>query len=305
MELNRPGAFWVWSLDVADVGTRKLHFLELGWHGRDIRNGIQQNFSHQAPRIVSRIESLFGFVARRDFAATLIGLRIQNRTHQGLQIEIVFDQIVSRCRKQLFIAGRIGDSHIINVFNQTDGKEPGPHAIGNRSGKVRIVGRSHPVCERSAAVACEIEINGVAIKWCRWLRLACDRLNQFTFSRQENRSNSISVSSVTTPAFGSHSGEKVCKCIVLIVGPFFQRMVVAFGTRNRQTQKRLARVLGHVFRILVQREKIGGAVFDAAAFRRQDFTNEVVPRRVGLDVFANPLVKRLHSFWPKSCAVDQ
>ncbi len=71
-------------------------------------------------------------------------------------------------------------------------------------------------------------------------------------------------------------------------------MVVALGTTDRQTEECLARVLGHVFGDLVQGVKVGRAVLVAAAGRRQDFANELVPRFVLADRIVNPLVIGLH-----------
>ena len=81
---------------------------------------------------------------------------------------------------------------------------------------------------------------------------------------------------------------------ILLLGPLFERMVVAAGARDALAEKRL----GHVFRqidgIFMQHEVIERPVLTGAAGTGKNLAGELVPGLVGLHPVADPIVESPH-----------
>ena len=97
----------------------------------------------------------------------------------------------------------------------------------------------------------------------RWLRFAGARLCEFARLDDVQCPFAVAAAPVAPPALGPHSREQVGHGVILVVGPFLQRMVVTLGTPDRQSEKRLTRVLGHRLRVLIDREEVGRSVLKA------------------------------------------
>ncbi len=82
-------------------------------------------------------------------------------------------------------------------------------------------------------------------------------------------------------------------------------MVVALGAVDRHAQERHRYRFGQLRRILVQHEEVRRAVFQRAAGGRHQVAGELVPRRVGRHVVANPVIVGPHRRRPQLLAVDQ
>ena len=72
-------------------------------------------------------------------------------------------------------------------------------------------------------------------------------------------------------------GEQVGEAVVLVLGPFLQRMIVTAGAGQRQAEERHARAFGQVDRVAMQHEEVGGAVGERAPLGRHDRAGEPVP----------------------------
>ena len=129
---------------------------------------------------------------------------------------------------------------------------------------------------------------------------AGQRLDDVAAVRNENN-----VIAIVRSGFGADAGEQVGEFVILFVGPFLHRMVVAFGAVDGHAEERLGRRLGHQARVFVQDIKITGAVFERAALRGEDFPDEDIPGRVGGDVVPNPVVIRPHGGGFQLLALDQ
>ena len=104
--------------------------------------------------------------------------------------------------------------------------------------------------------------------------------------------------------FGPDPGEQAGHAVILVVGPFFERVVVALGAADREPEERLADVLGHILGRLAERVEIGGAVLEALAGGRDDLADEPVPGKAVGDSLANPLIIRLERLGPEPRAVE-
>ena len=93
--------------------------------------------------------------------------------------------------------------------------------------------------------------------------------------------------------------------VVLVVGPFFKRMVVAAGAVDRHAEKGHRSGLRHLKRILVQHEEVRCPVLQRAPFGRHDASRKLIPRSVRLDLIANPGIIGPHRRRTQPFAVDQ
>ena len=71
--------------------------------------------------------------------------------------------------------------------------------------------------------------NGRAIQRRGRLGFAGARLKQVAARGHEQRAFAVAIARITAPTLYAHAGEEIGKGVVLIVGPFLQRMIVALG----------------------------------------------------------------------------
>ena len=264
-----------------------------------------EHFGRQPLRVVAGVEPLFADVAGERLGRALVGVRNEDRPHQGLEIELVVDDVLRGRSQQFFVAGRVGDPHVIDRHDEAHAEVVGPDAIGDRPREVRVVGRGHPLGQFQAAVGFVFKGDGVAVERRRRLRLAGPGLDEFTVGGDVQRPHAVAVSRFAAPALGFHAREQAGHAVVLVVGPFFERMVVTLRAADRESHERLAGVLGHVLGALLQGVEVGGAVLDAVAGRRQDLADRFIPGGVLFDPLPQPVVIRLHGRRPQPCAVDR
>ena len=110
---------------------------------------------------------------------------------------------------------------------------------------------------------------------------------------------------VTGTGFGADTGQQIGRLVILRVGPFFHRMVVAFGAIDRHAKERLRDGLRHRSRVVMEHIEICRSIVHRAALGDNDLARETVPRGIGRDVKPNPIVIRPHRRSFKLFAADQ
>ena len=206
---------------------------------------------------------------------------------------------VAERRQQFLVAGRIGRPEVIDRLDEAEPEKIGPHSIDDRPGEVGVSGRRQPTGERQAAVTGVVYRERVAIERGGELRLARFGLEEITARLDEQRPHAVTITGLTPPALCPDPGEEVGERVVLVVGPFFERMVVALGAIDRQRQERLGHVLGHRLRILMDGEEVGGAVLHARPPGRDDPPNDFIPGHVLGNAIADPAVVGIDGLRPQ------
>ena len=210
---------------------------------------------------------------------------------------------LARGGQQFFVAGRIGQPQIVDLFDQSDAEEIGPDPIGDRPGEVGIFGRGEPVGQVNAAIGRIVERQRLAVERRGRLRPPFAGLDQFAFGA--GKDGAIAVAAAAAPAFALHAGEQIGHGEVLVVGPLFQRMVVAAGAVDRHAQESGRDGFGDFGGVLMQGVEVGGAVFQGAARRGDDGLDEFVPGGVLLDLRADPLVVGFERLGTQTLAAGQ
>ena len=103
-----------------------------------------------------------------------------------------------------------------------------PDAIGDRTREIRVVARGQPACKGQAAVGGVAGRKRFAVKRTRRADLAGARLNDVAGRGDENRGPPFPVT-----GFATDASDEIEEAVIVVVGPFLQRMVVASATVER------------------------------------------------------------------------
>ena len=230
----------------------------------------------------------------------MIGFRLKNGAHQRLEVELLIGEIIRDRSQERLVTGRVGHAQVVHGVDQPDAKEIGPDAVHNRARKVGVVARGQPVGQRFAPVARVVRGQRCAIERRGRLRLAGQRLNDVALVGCKN-----DFLPVARPRLGPDPREEIGEPIILFVGPFLQRMIVASRAVDRHAEKGLRRGLGHQAGVFVQHVEIAGPVLERAALRGEDFPDEHVPGSVGSDAVADEPIIGPHRRQLEPFARDQ
>ena len=233
------------------------------------------------------VEAFVGRVAGQRHAGALIGLALENRAHQDLQIKLLRDEKTRRGVEQFLVAGGIGFAQVIHGLHQAHAEVVRPDAVHNGAGEVWIFRRDQPLGQMRAAVGGGIHRQRLAIQRFGHLGPAGQRLHEIALSGVEH--NLVAISDL-----GADAGEEVGHLVILVVGPLLHRVVVALGAIDRHAEEGLRGRLGHAARIVVQHEEVARPVDQRAALRGDKLAHEPVPRRVRLHLIPNPRVVAPH-----------
>ena len=121
-------------------------------------------------------------------------------------------------------------------------------------------------------------------------RLAGPRLGHFA-SRVDEDELFVGV----TCRLATDSDERGTDAVVVILGPAFERMVVALRTLNANAEEQLSGRFGRVLRIAAGTPVIGGWILVGAAFGGQQLASKLIERLVVADAFVNPQAELVHA----------
>src|SRR2546423_7854853 len=91
--------------------------------------------------------------------------------------------------------------------------------------------------------------------------------------------------------------------VVLVLGPFFERMIVTLITIETNAQKCLAHVLRDFARFAQHPQVVDGRIFVTTALSSQERTNHFVVRHITRNLAFNPFPKDPDALLPKVFAV--
>ena len=215
---------------------------------------------------------------------------------------MVLDEEAAESGEQLFVAGRVGQPEVIDVFDDSGAEIVGPNAVDDRSGEVRVLRCDEPVGKMFASVAGGVQGDGLAVEWFGELRFSGSWLDEFTGGGGKDRL-------VAVASFGSRlesdSSKQVGHAIEFVVGPFLERVVVALCTLNRHAQEGHRDGFGGIGRIAVKHKEVGGSVLVSRSAGGNQVACELVPGRIGGHVVADPLRVGLHGLGFEFRAGDQ
>ena len=217
----------------------------------------------------------------------------------------MLDQVGSQRRHERLVAGRIADAEVVDRLDEADGEVVGPHPVDDIPGEVGIFWRGEPSGEGLAAVGGGLEWQGRCVERGRGLRLAGARLEELARILDKQRPLAVTAARVAPPALGADAREEVGEGVVLVVGPFFEGVVVALRAADREAQESLARVLSHRLWVLMDGEEVCGAVVEARAARRDDVAGESVPGDIRGHPVADPAVVGVDGLRPELRAGDE
>ncbi len=258
-----------------------------------------------ATRQVAREVALVGGVSFDGCAGALVGGAVEDEAHEFAQVEISCGKMVCDGGEERFVGSRVGSSEIVDGVDDADTEKAGPDAVGDGAREVGVVGRSEPVGEGFAPVLRIVHRQGGCVERGGWLGFAGARLDEVAVWIDEERAFSVTAPCVAAPAFGADSGEQVCEGVVLVVSPFFERVVVALCAVDGESEERLTHVFGHGFRVLVDGVEVGCALGKAVAFGDEHFAHDLVPRGVLGDLGTKPGVVGFDRVWPEIGAVNE
>ena len=150
-------------------------------------------------------------------------------------------EIIGGGGQQGLVAGGVRDPHVVDLLDQADAEIVGPDAVGDRAGEVGVLGRGQPFGEAHAAVGRVVEGERPAVERRRRLRLARPRLDQLARLGDVERAPAVAGAPLAAPALRPDPREQARHAVILVVGPFFERVVVALGAADRQAEERLSR----------------------------------------------------------------
>ena len=284
----------------AAVGVAAVNF-EGGGRGGDLRHRVEQHLGLQTARDVVGAVAEVGDVFGKGDAAALVGLALQNGAHEGLQIELLLHEMLAGGGEERFVAGGIGDAEVIDGFDEAAAEEVGPHAVHDGALEEFVVGAGEPVREGDAAILGGGHRNGLrGIERARRLRFAGEWRDDLALRVAEKHAF-VGLRTV----FGPNAGEEVREGIVLIVSPFFHRVVVALRAGDGGAHEGHADGFGAFGGLVIEDEEIRAAVLERAAAGGEQITHYGVPRRVRGDVAAYPVVVGPHGLGHQFVAIDE
>lgn len=284
----------------AAVGVAAVNF-ESGGSGGDLAHGVEQHLGLQSARDVVGAVAEVGDVFGKGDAAALVGLALQDGAHQGLQVEFLLHEVLARGGEERLVAGGIGDAEVIDGLDESAAEKVRPHAVHDGALEEFVVSAREPVREGDASILAGGHRDGLqGIERARRLRFAGERRDEIALGVAEKHAF-VGLRAV----FGAHAGEEIREGVVLIVGPLFHRVVVAFRAADGGAEEGHADGFGALRRLVVEDEKVPAAVLECAAGGGEQITHHGVPRRVRGDVTADPVVIRPHGLRHEFVAIHE
>src|SRR5262249_2805549 len=100
-----------------------------------------------------------------------------------------------------------------------------------------------------------------------------------------------------------YASENIGHAVIVVLRPFFQRMIVAASAADTDSKKTLAHVLRDFFGLQCGAEIVGWSVQECVAGRGQHLRTKLVPRLVRPDAFVKVAVERPHALVFKGPAI--
>ena len=243
----------------------------------------------------------------------LIGAALDDDLHQVADIETTLDEFVGQVLQQFRIARRIAGADVIQRLNDTGSGQVAPDAIGIAHGKVIIVGTGHPGGELLATAG-----RGFT--------------HQFGIERHLWSDRRVGAQVILLPFFfvGNNFIQRLCALdgtaadglagagwigleidlgkvsgglVILVPGPFFKGMVVAFVAVETRGQKQVRRVFRQFLRRAHSFEIRGCRIVLGRTGGGDDPVGHAVIGCVVCNLLPDPGAQRRHAFTAEEFAV--
>ena len=198
------------------------------------------------------------------------------------------------------IARRIPGTDVVHRVDDPASKEVAPEPVHRGFGEVRVFLGSQPRCEGVPAVLSGGDGSVFAIRHLRrhhrvvlgMLDLAALIVVIDHFFGDLFVGVGFSATDEMVAAEGSrlegHLGKEGAELVILVLGPAFERVIVAFVAVEPNPQKRLGNIFGHLAGISQSPEVIAGRIFKGAALGEHQVAGELVEGTICRKLVADP-----------------
>ena len=257
--------------------------LGAGRRGHD----VEQHLGPDPPQLRLREVLL---VVRVGFVGTgrpLVGVRRADLADEFLEVILRLDQALRQSLKESLVRRRIAHPHVVDFVDDTPAEEVGPDDIRQVAAEVRVVGGGEPRGEHLAAILAGVrgalEVGSRTAEEGRGHDPPAHRVFHVAAAGVEDDRLPRVFS-----LLAADLGEEVGEAVVVVHRPAVEGMVVALGALDPHPHEDLGHVLRGLERVPFVLEVVGGGVGEGAPLRREEFADEDVDRRVGLDPVLEP-----------------